>query len=206
VPRDGPVKLTLRAENVELRDILATYAKDKLDGRGKISGELPIVIDGRDIRFGDGQLSAGDGGRLQIKDPKTLAEVSELAGTAAAAGAASAGGSAAQIKQNIAEALRDFEYDRLTARLSNEPGPRGGLVAYVNMKGHGRTGARQAIEYDARIRGLDELLRSYLDISDALAGGSRGGGTSGGTRPAPASRAAAAAAAAAATTGKVNSP
>jgi hypothetical protein len=169
VPRDGPVKFTLRAENVELRDILATYAKDKLVGRGKISGELPIVIDGRDIRFGDGQLSAGDGGQLQIKDPATLAQVAEVAGTAAAAAAPVRGGSPQQIKQDIAEALRDFEYDRLTARLTNEPG--GGLVGYVNMKGHGRTGARQAIEYDARIRGLDELLRSYLDISGALGGG-----------------------------------
>ena len=76
------------------------------------------------------------------------------------------GGSSDQVKRNIAEALRDFEYDRLTAKLTNEAGA--GLTAYVNLKGHGRTGAKQAIEYDARIRGLDDLLRSYLNISDAL--------------------------------------
>jgi len=78
VPRQGPTKLTLRAENVDLRDILQTYAKDKLDGRGKISGELPIVINGRDIRFGEGQLNAGDGGELKIKDPDTLAHLRDL--------------------------------------------------------------------------------------------------------------------------------
>jgi hypothetical protein len=62
------------------------------------------------------------------------------------------------------------------------------------MKGRGRTGARQAIEYDARIRGLDDLLRSYLDISDAL------------DRPATARAAAAATSAATATSGKAGAP
>jgi hypothetical protein len=170
VPRKGPTRLTLRAENVDLRDILQAYAKDKLEGRGKVSGELPIVIDGPNITFGEGQITAGDGGELRIKDQDTLAQVSELAGGAAVTPVR--GGSSDQVKRNIAEALKDFEYDRLTARLTNEADPGGkggrGLVAYVNLKGHGRTGAKQAIEYDARISGLDDLLRSYLHISEAL--------------------------------------
>lgn len=169
VPQEGPVSLTLRAENVELRDVLATYAKDKLDGRGKISGELPVVIDGRNITFGDGLLSAGDGGRLQIKDAATIEQIADVAGSAAAAGAARGPReSVEQIKRNVAEALRDFEYDRMTARLTNEPG--GGLSAYIDIRGHGRTGAKQALHYEPRIHGLDELLRLYLDLSQSPGG------------------------------------
>ena len=185
VPRDGPVSLRLRAENVELRDILATYAKDKLDGRGKISGELPVVIDGRNITFGEGALVSLGGGELRITDPKTLAQVSEAAGqgvaaaaaagAGAGAGARTGGASAEQVKQLFAEALKDFEYDHLTARLTNTPG--GGLSALIDIQGHGRTGAKQALRYEPRIHGLDQLLRLYLDLRDAENAG-------GGKRPA----------------------
>jgi hypothetical protein len=183
VPRDGPVTLRLRAVNVELHDILVTYAKDKLDGRGRISGELPVVIDGRNITFGEGALVSLGGGELRITDPKTLAQVSEAAGqgVAVAAGAATGGASADQVKQLFAEALRDFEYDHLSARLTNPPG--GGLSALIDIQGHGRTGAKQALRYEPRIHGLDQLLRLYLDLRDAEqhAGGAGGAG---GKRPA----------------------
>jgi hypothetical protein len=189
VPRNGPVKLTLRAENVDLRDILTTYATGKLDGKGKLSGELPIVIDGRDIRFGEGRLTSLAGGQLQIRDPDTLAQVSEVAGGAAAAAVAKRGGSPDQIKHDIAEALKDFEYDQMTARLTNDPD---GLAAYIVIKGHGRTGAKQQLVYEPRIHRLDQLLRLYLDMRQAT------------DRPAPAP--ARAPASQRATTGKVEAP
>ena len=65
----------------------------------------------------------------------------------------------------FADALKDFEYDRLTARLTNTPD--GGLSALIDIQGHGRTGAKQALRYEPRIHGLDQLLRLYLDLRDA---------------------------------------
>ena len=161
VPQEGPVKMTLRADKVELRDILAAYAKDKLAGTGRISGYLPVTIDGRNITFGEGRLNSLAGGQLKITDPDTLAEVAEVAGAAASSGA----GSPQQVKQNIAEALRDFEYDQVTARLTNDPD---GLAAYILIKGHGRTGARQALVYEPRIHRLDDVIRLSLDLQRAL--------------------------------------
>ena len=163
VPSDGPVSFTLTASQVDVGQILATYAREKLSGSGKVSGHLPVVIDGRQITFGEGTLSSLAGGELRITDPKTLAQVSEVAGAGAAAAAARTG-SAEQVKQNIAEALKDFEYDQMTARLTNESD---GLAAYIVIKGHGRTGAKQALVYEPRIRRLDQLLGLVLDLKTA---------------------------------------
>jgi hypothetical protein len=38
------------------------------------------------------------------------------------------------------------------------------LVAYVRISGHGQTGAKQALDYDLRITGLNELIQSVLKI------------------------------------------
>ena len=62
---------------------------------------------------------------------------------------------------HIVEALKDFEFQKLTARLNNEPG---GPVAYVSMSGRGRTGARQALTYDLRVSGLTDLLRELISV------------------------------------------
>ena len=156
-----PIAFAVQAKGIELRELLATFAKDKASGEGKLTGELPIVIDGSNVKFGSGRAVALERGRLQIKDAAALAPVAE--------GAAAAGGSPSQseqIKRNIVDALSDFEYDRLTARLESDGN--GGLSAFVRMSGHGRTGAKQSLDYDLRIRGLDGLLRSYLGIRHAM--------------------------------------
>jgi hypothetical protein len=156
-----PIAATVHATGIDLKDLLATFAKDKASGEGKLSGELPIVVDGSNVRFGSGRAIALDRGRLQIKDAAAVAPVAE--------GAAAAGGTPSQseqIKQKIVEALSDFEYDRLDARLESDA--RGGLSAFVRVSGRGRTGAKQPIDYDLRIHGLDGLLRSYLGVRRAM--------------------------------------
>jgi hypothetical protein len=156
-----PLALTLHASEIELKELLATFAKDKASGEGKLSGELPIIVDGSDVTFGDGQAIALERGRLQIREAAALAPAAE-----SAAAAAQSPSQSEQIKRNIIEALSDFEYDRLTARLDDENGK--GLSAFVRLSGRGRTGARQALDYDLRIRGLDGLIRSYLGIRRSM--------------------------------------
>jgi hypothetical protein len=113
------------------------------------------------VKFGSGKAIALERGRIQIKDAAALAPAAE-----GAAAAAQSPSQSEQIKRNIVEALSDFEYDRLNARLESDPA--GGLSAFVRMSGRGRTGARQALDYDLRVRGLDGLIRSYFGIRRAM--------------------------------------
>jgi hypothetical protein len=163
VTLDGaaPIELTLHAQGIELQELLRDFAHGKASGQGRISGELPVVINGSNVQFGDGQVVSLSGGQVQVKDAATLATVA--AGAAAAAQSAS---QKEQLQRNIVQALSDFEYDRLTAQLQSEPG--GQLSAHVRMSGHGRTGARQGLDYELNVHRLDLALKSYLSVSRAM--------------------------------------
>ena len=160
VTADQPIRVTLHAQDLELRELLETFAKDKASGQGKISGQVPIVIDGSNVQFGEGMFTAFQGGAIQMKDATTLQTTAEAAAQSAS------GAASGQIKKNIIEALKDFQYDKLSARLEKDA--KGGLVGRVRMGGRGRAGAKQALAYDLNINGLDDLLRSYLKIRGAL--------------------------------------
>ena len=156
-----PISVTLHVQDVELRDMLNEFAKDTASGKGKLSGQIPLVIDGSNVKFGDGTFAAFQQGEIQIKDAETLEA------TAAAAASSASGAASGQIKKNIVEALKDFQYDKLSARLANEP-EHGGLVGHVRMSGHGKQGAKQALAYDLNVTGLDDALRAYLGIRSAM--------------------------------------
>jgi hypothetical protein len=160
ITRVGPTPVTIHLRDVELARVLDLLAEKKASGQGKLSGELPVTIDGSKMQFGNGTLTSIAGGNVQIKDAATLAQAAQAARAVAAAGA-----SQDQIKNNIIQALTDFEYDRLTGRLVNESD---GLAAYVRMSGHGRTGAQQALDYELRVHGLDAVLRSYTSFRKAM--------------------------------------
>ncbi|HYO07664.1 MAG TPA: YdbH domain-containing protein [Tepidisphaeraceae bacterium] len=159
----GPVSLTLHARQLELSRLLELFAPEKASGQGKISGDIPVTIDGARIEFGSGQLSALSGGQVQIKDAAAILPSAE----AAARARADSPSQAQQIKRDITEALGDFEYDQLSARLENAPAG-GGVVARVRMKGRGRTGARQRINYELNVNRIDHLLKSYLGVQEAI--------------------------------------
>jgi hypothetical protein len=154
-----PLQITLHAENVELKDLLALTASEKASGQGKLSGEIPVTIDGADVQFGTGSISAAQGGNVQIKD------MTAIEPTAAAAAHAASATSSEQIKKNVIEALSDFQYETLSMKLDSTDK---GLVGHVRMKGHGRTGAKQALDYELNVTGLDKALRSYLRIREGL--------------------------------------
>jgi hypothetical protein len=112
------------------------------------------------VQFGNGRVSALAGGSLRIKDQEMVDQV--------AAGA----GSSEVVKKNITDALRDFEYDRLSARFIDEPN---GQLTQIELAGHGRTGEKQAMSFDLRIAGNDvqnsgveALLNAYMGFQSAL--------------------------------------
>jgi hypothetical protein len=154
-----PISVTLHVQGAELRDMLREFAKDTASGHGKLSGQLPLVIDGSNVKFGEGMFAAFQAGEIQIKDAETLEA------TAQAAAASASGTASDQVKKNVVEALKDFQYDKLSARLANE---NGGLVGHVRMSGKGKAGAKQALAYDLNVTGLDDALRAYLGIRSTV--------------------------------------
>jgi hypothetical protein len=156
---EQPIAVTLRAENVELRELLKLLANGKATGEGKVSGRLPLIFANGEVQLGEGAAEASAGGILSVTDEDTLKSV---AGSAAAEAKGVTQAPQAQVRNNIVAALKDFQYESLTARLSNEP--QDGLVAYVRMQGKGRTGAKQALDYDLRVTGLNDLLRSAIGL------------------------------------------
>jgi hypothetical protein len=161
IPRDGPIKLTLHARNVELKQLLQLLAKDKASGEGKLTGDIPVTIDGSNIEFGDARITAIQGGSLQIKDAAAIVPTAE-----AAAQAAKTPSQAEEIKRNILEALKDFQFERMSAELKNEPD--GSLGAFIRVSGRGRSGARQGVDYLLRVHRVDLALKSYLNIQAAI--------------------------------------
>jgi hypothetical protein len=91
--------------------------------------------------------------------------MSAIAPTAEAAAQSVSGASSDQIKKNVIEALSDFQYDTLEMKLDSTDQ---GLVGHVHMKGRGRTGAKQPLNYELNITGLEKVLRGYLRIRERL--------------------------------------
>jgi hypothetical protein len=161
IPRDGPLSVTVQLREVELGELLKLLAEQKASGQGKLTGELPVTVHGSKVTFGNGRITALDRGSLQIKDAAAVAPAAE----AAAQSVATSPLSADQIKRDVIEALSDFQFDRLTGKLVNTPE---GLSAFVRMSGRGRKGAQQALDYEWRVHGLDQVLRFYLGLRQAI--------------------------------------
>src|SRR5205823_12325085 len=53
-----PVKLTLHAQSVDLKQLLDLLAKDKASGEGKLSGDIPVTIENGKLEFGNAQITA----------------------------------------------------------------------------------------------------------------------------------------------------
>lgn len=147
-PSHPKLDATVQVAAVDLHQLLAFFAANKASGEGKISGQIPVVVDWPAIRFGRGQLQASRG-RLLIKDLQAMSAALEQTGQA----------STSDLKKRVIEALSDFEYDVLRADLVNESG---GLMAGVRLSGRGRAGARTPVDTELRIHGIDDVLKLYL--------------------------------------------
>lgn len=96
-PLSSHYDLVLRLRQLDLEALLAATDLEEVSGTGRLSGEVPIRIDGAQIVIAAGRLDAQAPGRLSFR--------SEGASQALAAG-----GEAVEL---MMQALDDFHYDRL---------------------------------------------------------------------------------------------
>lgn len=148
-----PFRASLHIRDVELTQVLDAYASEKLEGEGKLGGEVPIIVQDGQVTIGNGQLASVQGGRLRMKDREMIDAVAAQAGASQ------------QVKRSITEALQDFVYDRMAVRFLNDPE---GLLTRVQFGGHGRTGEKQEMSFDLRVRGVQELLNLALGVHSAV--------------------------------------
>ncbi|HTL28356.1 MAG TPA: YdbH domain-containing protein [Tepidisphaeraceae bacterium] len=159
-PSDPNLQVTISGRGIDVKQLLDVFGQGKVTGSGKLSGELPLTITKNGVQFGQGALVATKDGQITVKDLTALAQ------TLGQTGGAKNQSSAQQVRQNIIEALADFQYDALSADLVNDE--EGKLMAIIHLGGQGRTGAKQAISIDLRIRGIEDLLRVVLNIRSRI--------------------------------------
>jgi hypothetical protein len=91
-------RLTLRAHDVDLGQLLAALDVEGVSGEGHLTGQIPLVLSGDTIAVEGGKLETQGDGRLQIK-------------SADAAAALAQGGADTDL---LMQALSDFRYEKLT--------------------------------------------------------------------------------------------
>lgn len=160
---------TLVLRDVDLQSFLTSFMPDTATGTGTISGRVPAFVDWPKVKFGDGTLSAGSSGTLQVKQLAPLSAALDQAGQQ----------SADQLtRKKVIEALGDLDYNALKLQLNNTPG---GLSADIRVGGRGRRGFRQAVDVELRVnkgtdsKGLEDLLNYYLGLQQGLSNLGSGG-------------------------------
>ncbi|MCZ4281515.1 YdbH domain-containing protein [Kiloniella laminariae] len=90
--------LELLIESLDVKELFELIGQDNLGGTGRLSGSIPMIIEGEDIAVGPGHLATDGPGVLNIR--------SEII-----ADALSSGGEQVEL---LVEALKDFHYSELT--------------------------------------------------------------------------------------------
>jgi len=156
-PASKSFEMTVQARQIQLKKLLELFAEEYATGEGRIDLRLPVKVSGNRIFFGDGNITGVGGGTIEIIDADAVAD--------------SIGQSAdsrdANVRNKIVEALRDFEYDILTGTLV--PDPERGLLTNLHIKGRGTRGARQSLDFELRVDGLDDAILLYFGLRQHLA-------------------------------------
>jgi hypothetical protein len=151
----GTVQSVVTAEHVDLAQVLAVVTQGKATGTGKLTGKVPVKYDGQRLTFGDGVLESEGGGTLRLGEAAgSLGDVLDQTDPRFASDT-----QMKQVKQQILEAMKDFEYDHLRANFTHTQGE---LVVAVQFLGRGRVGAKQPLDITLNFRGLEHGLNSYL--------------------------------------------
>jgi hypothetical protein len=158
-PGEPKFEATVVADRLSLKDLLALIAPERAAGDGLMSGPVRARFDGENFTFLGGQLrSASATGELQVLDTKWLGETMDKSDPRFTADR-----ELAEAKRRILEALADFEYDRLTFDLAEEPAAGGRLS--VNTHGKGRVGRRpQELDVTLNFRGINDVLNEGLRL------------------------------------------
>ena len=156
------VNVVLQAQQVDLKQLLDKFGQGKATGEGSLSGQIQVSYTNGQIHLSSGELRASGDGILRIQQAEDIAK--EVAATTVTKNPSAQ----QQVRDQILEALRNFQYNVLAADLKRGPD---GLTGFVRISGRGRTGAKLPIDYDLTVRGLDPLIRSVLKLREATSGG-----------------------------------
>jgi hypothetical protein len=157
-PRRGAASISLECSDLELKEMLELFGHDRVSGTGHVSGTIPVTMDSWRVSLGRGQLSAQESGNLRIAHADSLA-VSAVTDS---------NDGSSSLKQQIAEALSDFEYNTLRTDLRTEGDQ---VMADVHIAGRGRVGAKRPLDLELRVHDINSLLQLGLGLKRALPSG-----------------------------------
>jgi hypothetical protein len=152
-PSTESFEMTLSAQGIQLKHLLELLAEDHARGEGRFDMRLPVKVTNGRIAFGEGNITGVGGGTIEIFDADAVADSLGIPADARDV----------NVKERIIEALRDFEYDTLMGTMA--PTPDRGLLTTLHVNGHGRTGARQALNFELRFNRLEDAILLYLGLS-----------------------------------------
>jgi hypothetical protein len=142
----GTPELKLKAQGLDLQQLLALASIEGLDGTGSLSGEIPVTLDPAGIRVKGGRLAATGPGRLSYAPGKPPA-------------ALQGGGESVSL---ALAALTDFRYDELRATLDRETSGQVSIGMHVRGKNPGFYNG-YPVELNFTLSGeLDRILRRGL--------------------------------------------
>ncbi len=116
-PAEPTLETTVRVESVDLAELLKLVKVEGLAGRGRLSGAIPLSIEGRSVAIRKGRLEAEGPGRLSYTGS---ALAGQLTGRDDAVGL-------------TMRALADFHYDRLDVELKKSAAGEGTI--FLSMQG-----------------------------------------------------------------------
>jgi hypothetical protein len=152
------IRTIVRVVNWDLADWLALASGDKVRGRGRLWGNLPVLIrPGPPLHIGisGGSLKAEGGGTLEILDP-------ELAESVLASLPEDEYGKL--VKDRVVQSLRDFAFKTLS--FDFVAAERGQTLS-VRTKGAGRT-VPQELDLTVNFREVERTLRDILAVKFGL--------------------------------------
>lgn len=165
-PSHPVIATTLSAENLDFAQVASLLTEGRGSASGRISGSLALTID--PARFasadalilGEGSFTAAPGGKLRLGDAtegfENLLEQSNPA---------FAEPEMADVKQDILQAVRDFDYDLLDVRFARRDGRE---KITMRLHGRGRTGGRLPINLGVGIEGGSTLINDYLAVKSRV--------------------------------------
>lgn len=167
-PLRGVIDATVVIEKVQLDPAVVLLTDGKGSATGAVSGRVSINIDPTRtpdvISIGQGVLRTESGGNLRLADATDGFEtVLERSNPAFADDP-----EMAEVKQDILDAVRDFNYDLLDVTFTRDNGHD---ALKLRLHGRGRTGGRIPINLGLGIEGGSALLNDYLDLKSRVFSG-----------------------------------
>lgn len=165
------VETVVSAQNVDLEQMLETFAEKKVTGSGRVSGQVPVRLvwhaekqHGREVInwgeprlvLGEGVFRAEAGGHLSLADPEaTLGDYLERDPRYGR------GGQMESVKKDLMASLKDLKYSTLRLQFVERGGD---LVPSVRIAGKGQGPRGREIDLTINLHGFEGLLKRSLSI------------------------------------------